>query len=175
MFRYVRLLLILGLVYVGMFAVFVTALPPPFGVPPQGLDGLAVFTGGSGRVDTAVDLMKQGFAGPVFISGVHEDVKLSSLTNVAKLTPAQRAAITLDYASRTTRENVLNTAYWAEKHHLRRLGIITSTYHAMRCEVLFRLLAPETGIVLLPVQPVDGRGITLFKEFNKLLLAPLLP
>lgn len=175
MLRAVNLLMALALLYAGTFAVYMMAMPLPFSVPPQGIDGIAVFTGGSGRVDTAVDLMRQGFSGPVLISGVHPDVKLSNLTDVAALTRAQRAAITLDYDSRTTRENVLNTAAWAVQRRVKHVGIITSTYHALRVRVLFRLLAPDMDIVMLPVQPVDGRGEALFREFNKLIVAPLLP
>ena len=173
--RWINTLVALLVLYGATFAVYMIAMPLPFSVPPATIDGLAVFTGGSGRVDTAVDLMKQGFGGPVLISGVHPNVRLPNLTDVSKLTPRQRAALQLDYDSRTTRENVMATAYWATRNHLRQVGIVTSTYHAMRVRVLFRLLAPEVDIVLLPVQPVDGRAAALLREFNKLLVAPLLP
>lgn len=172
-----RLLLTLvavAVVYVAGFAAYVALLPVPSEGLPEDVDGVAVFTGGQGRVDKALALLDEGFAGPVLISGVHPDVRLEELASSQRFSPAQRARVELDYEALTTRHNVYNTVAWAARSKLGRIGVITSTYHTARSRLLFWLVAPGMPVVMLPVQPVGSGWRTLFREYNKLLLSPVL-
>lgn len=160
--------------YVAGFAAYVAMLPEPSASLPDGVDGVAVFTGGQGRVDRALAMLAEGFDGPVLISGVHPDVKLEELASPNRFSPAQQARVQLDYDALTTRQNVRNTVQWMDGQGLQRVGVVTSTYHIARCRLLFWLLAPTHEVVLLPVQPVGSGWRTLWREYNKLLLAPVL-
>lgn len=171
--RFIWLVMIAVLVYGGGFGMFVVMLPKPFvGIPP--LDGLVVFTGGSNRVAAGLNALQNGFGGQVLISGVHPDVKINELPGAQSLDEATRQRITLDYAADTTHRNVDQTLAWAEMHNLRRIGVVTSTYHTLRSRLLFWLQGGNLNVVMLPVQPGDTGVRFLWREYNKLLVAPLL-
>lgn len=170
--RWLATLLLAFLAYGMGFGLFVMALPMPQTLTLQEPEGLVVFTGGTGRVDAAVELLRRGFNGPVLISGVHEDVKLHEIipADVMRAIPARN--LTLDYAAKTTRENVLNTALWAADKKITELAVVTNRFHALRCRVMFMLLAPNLRPALLVVRD-DVSWHTLWWEYNKLLVAPL--
>lgn len=167
----------LVVVYLLGLALFVVLLPVPFTTLPPHLGGLATFTGGAGRVATTLRLMQEGFQGPVLISGIHPRSQLADIEALADLpTPlsnAQRQQVMLDAAS-TTRENIESLNLWATTTRLNRVGVITSTYHAARVQLLGWWLAPRLQLVLLPVQPDDTRFRVLLREYHKLLASPLL-
>jgi uncharacterized SAM-binding protein YcdF (DUF218 family) len=158
-------------------AAFVLTLPKPYTTLPPQLDGLAVFTGGSGRVKTALRMVQSGFQGPVLISGANPETTLADILAQADLSASlntdQQRQLMLDGAQ-TTHENVLSLNLWATTTGVQRVGVITSTYHAARVWVLGQLLAREVHMVLLPVQPEDMSLKTLWREYNKLLVAPFL-
>ncbi|MFZ2587335.1 MAG: YdcF family protein [Alphaproteobacteria bacterium] len=165
---------LLALILYGVgFGLFAMLLPTPQLLMPVLPEGLVVFTGGTGRVDAAVSVLEQGFAGPVLISGVHEDVKVHEIIPAEVLSHVQRSNLTLDYEARTTRENVLNTALWAAERKITKLAVVTNRFHSLRCRVLFVLLAPNLQPTFLVVGD-DASVRTLWREYNKLLLAPLL-
>ncbi len=159
------------------FALFVFALPAPYTTLPPQLDGLAVFTGGSGRVKTALRAIQHGFDGPVLISGVNPGTTLDTMVRVADLTPslsaAQLASVMLDSAQ-TTHQNMQSLAVWASTTGATHVGVITSTYHAARVALLGRLLAPQLHVHILAVQPEDVGLWLIWQEYNKLLVAPFL-
>ena len=170
--RWAVALVLLCVAYVVGFALFVVALPMPQGMPLIPPQGLVVFTGGSGRVDAALEVVRKGFGGPVLISGVHEDVKLHELVPADVVAAIPPENLTLDYEAHTTRENVLNTVNWAAEKGITDIAVVTNRFHALRCRVLFVLLAPHMRPTMLVV--ADGAGWeTLWKEYNKLLFAPL--
>ena len=165
----VGLVLLYG-IGLGLFA---ANLPQPFTVVPPEVQGVGVFTGGSGRVAGALRLVDEGFAGPVLISGRNPKSSLADMLELTPgapdLTPAQQAQFTLDEAE-STRGNVLALKTWAEREELGRVGVITSTYHVLRVRLLAWWLAPELSIVMLPVQPEVANARTLVREYHKLLV-----
>ncbi len=165
-------------VYAAGFAAFLALLPEPQVALPD-VDGLAIFTGGSNRVATGLQLVKDGFDGPVLISGVHPDVKMRELMVMVPLSPAQQGRLTLDTLAETTNDNVVNTLMWADTHGVKRIGVVTSTYHALRCEILFWWYGALERVWLIPVQPAVGGGplggaVPLLREYHKLLVVPFL-
>lgn len=165
-------LLTLALLYGLGLALFVAALPKPFTTVPSQVQGLAVFTGGSGRVATALTLIQQGFTGPVLISGRHPSSSLADMLELApgapQLSDKQKAQVSLDTAQ-STHENMLALQQWATSQQLQHIGVITSTYHVARVRLLHLWLAPQVGLTLLPVQPEDTSFKTLLREYHKLL------
>lgn len=160
--------------YLIGFALYIVYLPKPFTTIGPQVQGLAVFTGGFGRVDAALEAIHKGFRGPILISGLHPQTKLADITRMAgpnlNLTQAQRNQLTLDNAQ-TTYQNTRSLQTWANHHHLQHIGVITSTYHAARVRVLAYWHAPNLTVTLLPVQPTNAGLHLLFQEYNKLLVA----
>lgn len=166
---------LLATLYCIGFATFVVTLPTPFTTLPPDIDGLATFTGGSGRVEAAMREAQRGFPGPILISGSHRTTRLTDILakTDANLTPDQQTHIVYD-AAQTTRENVTSLKAWAGYYNLHHIGLITSTYHVPRVRVLAFLHARNLSLTTLPVQPADPGLRPLFREYNKLLAAPLL-
>ncbi len=161
--------------YLLGFALFVTTLPQPFTTLPEGLEGLATFTGGSGRVETALKQVQHGFEGPILISGSHHTSRLTDILalTATPLTPSQQEHIVYD-AAQTTRENITSLQAWAGYNHITRIGLVTSTYHVPRVRLLALFHANNLSLTYLPVQPADSGLRPLFREYNKLIIAPAL-
>lgn len=164
-----------GSAYALGFALYVVTLPQPFTTLPEDLEGLATFTGGSGRVETALKQVQHGFEGPILISGSHQSSRLTDILAVAAtpLTPSQQEHIVYD-AAQTTRENITSLQAWAGYNHITHIGLVTSTYHVPRVRLLALVHARNLSITYLPVQPADSGLRTLFREYNKLLISPAL-
>lgn len=173
--RFILLFSLLASAYLLGFALFVMLLPTPFTTLPEDLDGLATFTGGSGRVEAALKEAQQGFPGPILISGSHEKTTLPDILahTATALTPSQQSHIVHDTAA-TTRQNITSLAAWAGHYKLTNIGLITSTYHVPRVWLLATLHARQLNLTFLPVQPADPGLRPLFREYNKLLATPLL-
>lgn len=174
--RHVWLLVLTGLlgVYGLGFGVFMLLLPKPLaGLPP--VDGLVVFTGGEGRVRTALELVGDGFGGPVLISGVYPAVQVRELEGALALERSQLAKVMLDKQALTTRENMANTLRWADVWGLRHVGVVTSTYHAPRVWLLAWWSGATDRLTVVPVQPQRVGVVDLLREYSKLWLLPLMP
>ena len=154
------------------FVLFLASLPGPFVGMPQ-VQYLAVFTGGSNRVDTALDFLEKGYDGPLLISGVHPDVKLPELLVGRDISAEEMALMTLDMSAMTTKQNVRNTAMWAKAQGAKVgdvVGIVTSTYHVPRVRLLLKTYAPALAVEMIPVQP-DELGVgALLREYHKVLV-----
>ncbi|PZP39563.1 MAG: hypothetical protein DI585_03770 [Pseudomonas fluorescens] len=173
-----RLIVLTGFltsIYALGFAAFVITLPAPFTTLPDGLEGLATFTGGSGRVEAALKEAQRGFPGPILISGSHKKTTLPDMLarTSANLTPDQQVHIVYD-AAQTTRENITSLRAWSGYYGIHNIGVITSTYHIPRVRLLALMHVTDLNLTYLPVQPADPGLRPLFREYNKLLAAPLL-
>lgn len=173
MLKFLRLLFFVGVFYGVGFGLFLAALPAPFsGIPV--VDGVVVFTGGTNRVPTAVEWLREGYTGPVLISGVHPDVTKEDLMQGEPLNEVAAARLALDIGAQNTKGNVRNTRLWAEGLGLtaargKSVGILTSTYHVPRVRLLAVTGAPGLDIVYLPVQPQEAGLRDFWREYNKLI------
>ena len=135
-------------------------------------DGMVIFTGGSNRVATGVDLVANGFTGPVLITGAHPAVSLERLfaSRPEALHPAQ---VDVDYTAMTTRGNVRETLAWAKRHDLHTVLVVTSNYHVPRSLMLLKRDAPQLNIVMYPVLSEHINERLLMSEYLKYLAARL--
>lgn len=162
----VCLLALVGL-YVFGFGVFLAVLPKPVAGVPD-VDGLAVFTGGEGRVRTALDMVGDGFGGPVLVSGVYPAVHVRELEGAGALAPHERDRVMLDKASASTWDNIENTLRWADVWGLKHVGVVTSTYHAPRVELLAWAHGAAGRLTVVPVQPQRSHLNDMLWEYTKL-------
>lgn len=151
------------------FVLFLRELPMPSQVPVSLLEaeGAVVFTGGGQRVDTGTHILRQGFTGPLLITGVGEGVTLQDIFKRQKVTDNHRIQVTLDYRAGTTAENVEETIKWARANEAKSVFLITAFYHMPRSLELFAQAAPDIKVVPWPVFP-SGVGYQLLAyEFAK--------
>jgi len=151
------------------FVMFLRELPMPNDVPHSFIEaeGAVVFTGGGQRVDTGTLIVRQGFSGPLLITGVGEGVTLQDIFKRRKITPEHQLQVTLDYRAGTTVQNVEETIKWARANDLKEIFLITAFYHMPRSLALFEQSAPDIKVVPWPVFPSGVSYQLLSYEYAK--------
>ena len=119
-------------------------------------DGVVVFTGGSERIASAIDLIDEGAGGRLLISGVHPDATPAQIADLANGDPARTAAlfeccVDLGFEARTTIGNADEAAGWARANRFRSLILVTSDYHMPRAMLETRRELPDVAITPHPV------------------------
>lgn len=108
-------------------------------------DAIAVFTGDRGRISYALDIMTKNPSAKLFISGVHAANSFQTLLNTQAnpatagevVSAAQGMQVELDYASKNTFQNVIETVRFLSKNpQLDKVLIISSDYHIMRIKLI---------------------------------------
>jgi len=144
--------------------------------------GIVVLTGGSQRIQVAVDLLQKNAAGRLLISGVNTSTTIEQL---AKVTGAPvslfETRVDLDHRAANTTGNAHEIAAWAKKNKYEALIVVTSAYHMPRSMTELKYALPEGfGLTPYPVSPEDldlsswytdfGTIRLLFSEYAKFML-----
>lgn len=135
-----------------VFAGTVSAMAEPEVIEPT--DAIIVLTGGTNRVARGLDLLAEGKAQDLLISGVHKDVKLQELLGIWGYKSAlPDCCITLGREAGNTIGNAIEAHKWIEKTDAKSVRLITANYHMPRALVEFRHMLPGITIVPHPVIP----------------------
>jgi uncharacterized SAM-binding protein YcdF (DUF218 family) len=164
-----RLVAFAGLAWMLGFAWFALLLPQP--LDGRSSDAIVVLTGGAGRIDRGLQLLREGAAKRMFISGVDRSVRPAELA--ARYHVPDRlfeCCITLGREAIDTRSNALETARWLDRRDYRTVRLITTDWHMRRAAFELRQALP--GKVELLYDAVHSRPslMMLMKEYNKYLL-----
>ena len=136
-----------------------------FATPPSGetrataTDAIVVLTGGSLRLQSGIDLLREGKGRKLFVSGVSHQVDLDDLLGVSGHAPEAAApdwalcCIVLGHRADNTFGNAQETAQWMRRQGFRSLRLVTAWYHMPRSLVEFERVMPEIDIVPHPVFP----------------------
>lgn len=165
----IRLLALLLLGWLLGFAWFAILLPQP--LDGRTTDAIVVLTGGPGRIDRGLGLLREGAAKRMLISGVDRDVRPSELARQYHVPLALfDCCVTLGREAIDTRSNAIETSDWIARRHYRSVRLITTDWHMRRAEFELRQAMPRG--VRLVTDAVPGRPSLrlLFKEYNKYLL-----
>lgn len=125
-------------------------------------DAIVVLTGGMGRIEQGVELLKADRAKMLLISGVDKDVKPAEIVAEYGIDTAHPvladgiSRMVLDYSPRDTVGNARETAKWMDRNNLHSLRLVTSSYHMPRSLMEFRHAMPGTIILPSPVFPEWG-------------------
>ena len=121
---------------------------------PQAVDGIVVLTGGAERVGTAMQLLAEGRAPVLLVSGVGHGTDMAALPHASGL-PADELAkrVTLGHSATTTAGNAAETALWAHTNNVRSLLVVTAGYHMPRALLELRRAMPDVTLHPAPVQP----------------------
>lgn len=147
-------------------------------------DAIVVLTGGTGRLDTGLQLLEDGLAQQLFVSGVARNVDVSTLLRVAQRKPDELACcISVGYQADDTAGNAKETAIWVGAKGIKSIRLVTASYHMPRSLVEFRRALPDLTILPHPVYPPQfkrsrwwlwpGTAALLSSEFNKYVIARL--
>lgn len=163
-----RLVSALVIVWLLGFAWFAAALPQPAPASEK-TDAIVVPTGGAGRIERGLTMLRAHAAGKLFVSGVDREVRPRKFAVEYKVTPAEMACcVVLGFAALDTRGNALETATWVENAHFRSLRLVTSDWHMRRSAGELEEVLPDVRMVEDAV-PTEPSLKTLVLEYHKLL------
>lgn len=148
------------------FAVF---LPEPLDGRPT--DAIVVLTGGAGRIDRGVALLREGAAKRMLISGVDRSVRPTELA--AQYDAPERlfsCCITLGREAIDTRSNAIETARWLERRDYKTVRLITTDWHMRRAALELRQALPGRVTIVYDAVPSRPSLTILLREYNKYLL-----
>ena len=176
-------ILVAGLLFwtAGLFA-FLEAVPADPVVPTIKTDAIVVLTGGSLRLKTGLELLQNGSAQKLFVSGVHRGVDVEQLLRLARQSPSEAdCCISLGHEADDTAGNAQETASWMTTQNFRSLRLVTAAYHMPRSLIEFRNAMPRIELVVPPVFPAQGKlaawwrwpgpAALIIGEYSKYLVA----
>ena len=155
---YIASLIILFFIY-GLIFFFKKIQYNEINFNPQ-TDGIAVLTGGKGRINLGLELFNKNKNLKLIISGVDKKVSDKSIIPNDFL---NKSNITIDKDSESTYQNAKIVNNWATKYKLKNVSIITSYYHMPRSMILMQLLVPSVNFYAYPVKKKVSNKIS-FKE-----------
>lgn len=170
-FSFVALLYVLGFLW------FAAALPQP--VDGGRTDAVVVPTGGPGRIDRGLEVVRKGGAREMLVTGVDREVKPREFAATYRVSDStMRCCVVLGFAAVDTRSNAAETADWIRERKYRSLRLVTTDWHMRRAARELERALPEGVTVLRDAVPSRPKLGILFLEYNKLLAstaAQLLP
>jgi uncharacterized SAM-binding protein YcdF (DUF218 family) len=157
------------LLYALGFVLFSVTLGQPAGAART--DAIVVLTGGKGRIERGITLMKERRAERMLISGVDPSVTRTDLAR--RLGPSSRATlrccVDLGSESVDTRSNAEEARRWMAARGYKSLRLVTSDWHMHRAAYEFRHDLPQTRMVLDAVRTRPSLFL-LAGEYNKYLV-----
>ena len=163
-----RLIAAFFLVYAFGFLAFALTLPAP--ADKTKTDAVIVLTGGAGRIARGLEVVEEGLAKEMFVSGVDPEVKPAEFAEQFQVSArTMECCVTLGFLAVDTRSNAGEVAQWLQSKEFDSARLVTTDWHMARAysEVADTLPA-GTSIVKDAVASHPDIS-TLFLEYNKLL------
>lgn len=156
------------LVWVLGFLWFAVTLPQPAG--EVSADAVIVPTGGAGRIAQGLQVLEDGQAKTMLVTGVDPEVTPEEFAAEFEVPDAQMACcVTLGYVAVDTRGNASETADWVEERQVKSLRLVTTDWHMRRAAAELDRTLPSDVKVVRDAVPSEPSMASLFLEYHKLL------
>jgi uncharacterized SAM-binding protein YcdF (DUF218 family) len=166
-----RLGSLLLLLYAIGFVLFAFTLGRPAPADSNPTDAAVVLTGGPGRIQHALDVLRDGKAKRLLVAGVDPSVTKADLAHhIAGSAKLLKCCVDLGSESVDTRSNAEEASRWLASHHFHSLRLITSDWHMRRARYEFRKVLGSDYVVLPDAVRTEPSFVTLFGEYNKYIL-----
>ena len=163
-----RIVSIILIVWALGFVWFAVALPRPLAGGKSA--AVVVPTGGAGRIDRGLEVLRQGLAPKLLVSGVDQEVRPVEFAVEYKVSAALMACcVTLEFESVDTRTNATQITRWLAANKVRTVRLVTSDWHMRRAAWELRHAGPDDLIVLEDAVRTRPSFTILFLEYHKLL------
>jgi uncharacterized SAM-binding protein YcdF (DUF218 family) len=156
------------------FALFASVLPAPAGY--ERTDAIVVLTGGAGRIERGMQLLRAGVARRMLVSGVDRTVRPHELALEVDAPPQLfECCIDLGREAVDTRSNAEETARWLRRRGYRSVRLVTTDWHMPRARFeLARALSDGPPVTILADAVRSEPAFSmLFAEYNKYVLRRL--
>jgi len=127
----------------------------------KNIDGIAILTGGKGRIDLGLRLFTKQSNIKLIISGVDKKVSINSVLP-SKFQENNR--IYIDQVSESTFDNAVVIADWAKKNQLYNINVITSYYHMPRSMLLLKKFTEKVNYYAYPVKKEKSKHSNLLPD-----------
>ena len=167
-----RLFAAVMLVYAFGFLGFAVSLPQP--AADEKTDAVIVLTGGPGRIARGLDVVEQGLAREMFVSGVDPDVTPAEFA--AEFDVSRRVmqcCVKLGYLAVDTRSNAGEAAQWLQANEFTSVRLVTTDWHMARSAAEFSETLPPDMLVVKDAVVSHPQLATLYLAYNKLLAAAI--
>jgi len=145
-------------------------------------DGIVVLTGGVLRISAAGQLLEDGKAKRLLVSGINRVTTRSDIQRLLKIDAEMFACcVDLGYAAKDTRGNADETRDWAKRNKFRSLIVVTASYHMPRSLAELSQAMPDIEFISHPVLPgkfkenpwwlTPSNAVFLAREYLKFLPA----
>ncbi len=160
------------LVWVLGFLWFAVDLPQP--AQELETDAVIVPTGGPGRIARGLDVLDQGLAQRMLVTGVDPEVKPGEFAAEFEVPQAQmECCVSLGFRAMDTRGNANETADWVKRNKVNSLRLVTTDWHMRRAAGELDRKLPEAVRVVRDAVPSQPNMWTLFLEYHKLIASRL--
>jgi uncharacterized SAM-binding protein YcdF (DUF218 family) len=159
------------LVYALGFVLFAFTLGKPASASAAATDAAVVLTGGAGRLEHAVDVLRDGKAKRLLVAGADPSVTKADI--VRRLNGKHRlvrCCVDLGSESVDTRSNAEEAARWIAKYHFQSVRLITSDWHMRRARYEFQKVLGDKVELETDAVRSEPSFLTLFGEYNKYVL-----
>ena len=151
------------------FVLWTLLLPGP--LEGNTTDAIVVPTGGAGRIDRGLDLLRRRQAKRMLVTGVGAGVSAAALAKQYRADPRLFACcVDLGRDAVDTRSNAGETAAWLDRQHFASVRLVTSDWHLPRAGMELRAAVGPHIVVLGDGVDTAPRLTTLINEYNKWLL-----
>lgn len=169
-----RVASLIVLTYALGFVLFAFTLGKPAPARAAATDAAVVLTGGKGRIEHAVDVLRDHKAKRLLVSGADPSVTKADL--VRRLGGDQKlvqCCVDLGSESVDTRSNAEETGRWLAQHNFHSFRLITSDWHMRRARYEFRKVLGGKYRLVPDAVRTEPSFLTLFGEYNKYVLRRL--
>ncbi|MBS0255438.1 MAG: YdcF family protein [Proteobacteria bacterium] len=169
-----RVISVVLLAWVLGFVAFAVALPRPAGT--EHTDAVVVLTGGEGRIDRGLEVLRAGWAGRMLVAGVDPEVRASEFAVQYRASAGLMACcVSLGYESVDTRSNAEETTRWVAAHQIGSIRLVTSDWHMRRALFELHRRLPKGVRVVADAVPTRPSFNMLLTEYSKFLVRQLVP
>jgi uncharacterized SAM-binding protein YcdF (DUF218 family) len=165
-----RAISLLALIYALGFIFFAFTLGKP--APSATTDAAVVLTGGSGRIEHAVEVLREGKAKRLLVAGADPSVTKSDIARRLGKGSGKLIDCCVDLGSESvdTRSNAEEAHRWLDQHSFQSLRLITSDWHMRRASYEFEKELGHKYRLITDGVSTEPSFLTLFSEYNKYLL-----
>jgi uncharacterized SAM-binding protein YcdF (DUF218 family) len=150
------------------FIVYAVTLPQPAGL--EKTDAIVVATGGQGRIDRGLVVLRAGAARQLLVTGVDPHVKAAEFAAEYGVEPRlMECCVTLGKAAENTKGNATETAEWMARHKFKSLRLVTADWHMRRTSVELAAALPPGVRVVEDAVARKPPLRTLLLEYHKLI------
>jgi len=166
---------LIALIYALGFLFFALTLGRPASADAPSTEAAIVLTGGSGRIEHAIQVLQDHKAKRLLVAGADPAVTKADIARRVGGGSIRWLNCCVDLGSESvdTRSNAEEASRWLAKHRFKSVRLITSDWHMRRASYEFRKILGGKYLIVTDAVRSEPSFLTLFGEYNKFVLRRL--